>query len=408
MIRWIDEWLTDQDHGGFYASQDADYSMDDDGDYFTWTTQEVNAVLSEDEARVIQLYYDINEVGEMHHNSAKNVLYQRAAAEEIAARLGLSVERVRELVASAKPKMYAERLKRPTPFVDKTIYVSWNALIVSAYLEAARIVGLEAPRRFALRSLDRILARAWTSEEELRHVVAYSDRRLTGANARGFLDDYAFTSVACLDAYEATADLSYFHKARQIADRMIERFYDGSEGGFFDSDPSGAKLGVLGAPRKPFQDSPTPAGDPMATIALLRLYGYTDEESYREKAQRTLELLAGVAGQYGLFAATYGIAVRYALHGMTQIVVVGEDEQASELYRQALHATLFGRSALKLNFSQAVAPNLPPVLAQTIPEMPAVKARKTAAVVCSGLSCMPPVHTGEELKQLLSVDMTAA
>ena len=37
IIRWMDEWLSDREHGGFYASQDADYSMDDDGDYFTWT-----------------------------------------------------------------------------------------------------------------------------------------------------------------------------------------------------------------------------------------------------------------------------------------------------------------------------------------------------------------------------------
>src|SRR5581483_5470366 len=36
IIRWMDEWLTDREHGGFYASQDADYSMEDDGDYFTW------------------------------------------------------------------------------------------------------------------------------------------------------------------------------------------------------------------------------------------------------------------------------------------------------------------------------------------------------------------------------------
>src|SRR6476469_8074898 len=74
IIRWMDEWLSDRKHGGFYASQDADYSMDDDGDYFTWTVAEAKAVLSAEEAQVALLYYDINEVGEMHHNSAKNVL----------------------------------------------------------------------------------------------------------------------------------------------------------------------------------------------------------------------------------------------------------------------------------------------------------------------------------------------
>ncbi len=51
MIRWMDEWLTDREHGGFYASQDADFSLDDDGDYFTWTRDEAAEVLTQRRAR---------------------------------------------------------------------------------------------------------------------------------------------------------------------------------------------------------------------------------------------------------------------------------------------------------------------------------------------------------------------
>src|SRR3984957_9938977 len=134
IIRWMDEWLSDRERGGFYASQDADINMDDDGDYFTWTLDEVRAVLSDDEAQVAALHYDINEVGEMHHNPAKNVLYVRAPLDEIAKRLSLSIGRVQELLNSAKHKMYAARLQRPTPYVDKTVYVGWNGMCVSAYL----------------------------------------------------------------------------------------------------------------------------------------------------------------------------------------------------------------------------------------------------------------------------------
>src|ERR1700682_1306256 len=142
IIRWMDEWLSDRAHGGFYASQDADYSMDDDGDYFTWTLEETQAELTEDEAAVAALYYDINEVGDMHHNPAKNVLYIRNSTEEIARRLNIAEERVRTLLAEAKKKMYAARLLRPTPYVDKTVYAGWNAMCVSAYLEGAKVVAL--------------------------------------------------------------------------------------------------------------------------------------------------------------------------------------------------------------------------------------------------------------------------
>src|SRR5205807_761496 len=154
IIRWMDEWLSDRERGGFYASQDADISMDDDGDYFTWTLDEARAVLTEEEAQVAALHYDINEVGEMHHNPAKNVLYVRAPLDEIARRLNLSPERAKELLDSAKNKMYATRLQRPTPYVDKTVYVGWNGMCVAAYLEAARVFNLDHARSFALRSLD--------------------------------------------------------------------------------------------------------------------------------------------------------------------------------------------------------------------------------------------------------------
>ncbi|MFZ0687803.1 MAG: DUF255 domain-containing protein, partial [Terriglobales bacterium] len=123
ILRWMDEWLSDRAHGGFYASQDADYSMEDDGDYFTWTLAETRAVLTEEEAAVAILYYDIQESGDMHHNPAKNVLYMRSSATEIAGRLKISEDRARSLLEAARKKMYAARLERPTPYVDKTIYV---------------------------------------------------------------------------------------------------------------------------------------------------------------------------------------------------------------------------------------------------------------------------------------------
>src|SRR3954468_5287449 len=134
IIRWMDEWLSDRERGGFYASQDADISLDDDGDHFTWSIDEAKAVLSEDEFKVAQLYYDIYEVGEMHHDSTRNVLHVRATIDQIGVRLGMQHDRVAAILESAKRKMMEARRARPIPFIDKTVYVSWNALCVSAYL----------------------------------------------------------------------------------------------------------------------------------------------------------------------------------------------------------------------------------------------------------------------------------
>src|ERR1019366_2603940 len=168
IIRWMDEWLSDRARGGFYASQDADYSMDDDGDYFTWTLEETKAALTEDEAAVAALYYDIQEVGDMHHNPAKNVLRVQSSVEEIARQLNIQEERARTLLAAANKKMYAARLLRPTPYVDKTVYAGWNAMCVSAYLEAAKVLDLAEARHFALRSLDRLLSEGWNAEPGMK------------------------------------------------------------------------------------------------------------------------------------------------------------------------------------------------------------------------------------------------
>jgi uncharacterized protein YyaL (SSP411 family) len=404
IIRWMDEWLSDRERGGFYASQDADYSMDDDGDYFTWTVAETKAVLNSEEAEVTLLRYDINEVGEMHHNSAKNVLYVRASIEEIGKRLSLAPEKVQEVLAAAKKKMYAARLERPTPYVDKTIYVGWNGLCVSAYLEAAKALGLDHARRFALRSLDRILSEAWRPEQGLLHVIAYSDPKAGLRDVRGLLDDYAFLAIACLDAYEASADLSYFKFARRITDTMIDKFYDPTSGGFFDtgkSESGDKQLGVLATRRKPFQDSPMPAGNSMAVITLLRMHGYTNEESYREKAEDTLEVFAGMAEQFGIFGATYASAGVHFLQPHMQVVVIGEGDHAQRLYAAAVSSFAFNKATIKVTPNEAVAANLPPALAATIPALPGVHGGAATAIVCSGTSCQPPVTDPVHLRQLL-------
>src|SRR5260370_39901845 len=109
IIRWMDEWLSDREHGGFYASQDADYSLDDDGDYFTWTLDETKGALSGEELEVATLHYDIGEVGERHHNHQKNVLHVTTSVGAIANLLKKPPEQIRKVLDTAKKKMYTAR-----------------------------------------------------------------------------------------------------------------------------------------------------------------------------------------------------------------------------------------------------------------------------------------------------------
>jgi uncharacterized protein YyaL (SSP411 family) len=395
-MRWIDEWLSDREHGGFYASQDADDSLDDDGDYFTWTRDEAAAVLTKDELAVAGEFFDIGEVGDMHHNPLKNTLHIDLPLATVATKAGVTLELAAELVLLAKDKLYAARKLRKTPYVDKTVYVGWNAMMVSAYLEAGRVLSERGATAFALKTLDRILEQiVGTDSMELGHVVAYGEGVNAGPRVVGVLEDYVFTGHAALDAWEATGEYRYFEAALKLAEAAIAKFYDEERGGFFDTEVNGAdKIGALSASRKPLQDAPTPAGNPIGAALLIRLEALTGRAEFGVMAKETLECFAGIVEHFGLYAASYGLALRRMVLPPVQVVVIGEDAAADELEREALLGFQVNKSVVRL---RRFGGDLPPMLLETIPHLPEQPA--SCAVVCSGFTCGLPVLSTEGLRQ---------
>ena len=398
-MSWIDEWMSDRERGGFYASQDADVSLDDDGDYFTWTRGEAAAVLNPEEMAIAGPYYDIGEIGDMHHDPEKNTLHVDLPLSAVAASAGVSLEAAQDLLATAKAKLYRARKLRPTPFVDKTVYVGWNGMMISAYLEAGRVLGDSVATSFALKTLDRVLAVAWNGRA-MEHVVAYGDGVEASAKVPGLLEDYVFTGHAALDAWECTGEMRYFDAALRVGDAAVAKFYDEEKGGFFDTERAVAgetPLGALGARRKPLQDSPTPAGNPVAASLLVRLEALTGRADLREKAKATLECFAGVVEHFGLYAASYGLALARLILPPVQVVILGDDAAAEQLERAALARFAVNKSVVRL---RSVG-DLPPSLAETIPHLPG--SSESCAVVCAGFTCQPPVHHANALMETLAV-----
>jgi uncharacterized protein YyaL (SSP411 family) len=394
IIEWVGAVLSDRERGGFYGSQDADQTLNDDGDYFTWTLAEVRPVLTAEESRAIEMRYDVGPRGEMHHNPAKNVLWIAASQEEIAQTMKTTPADVSLLLARAKGKLLAARLQRhPTPAIDATIYVAWNAMFVSAYLEAARALGRDDCRKFALKTLERILAEAWDKVKGFRH-------RVGGPRLEGSLDDQIFAAAALLDAYEATLDRRYFDIAEHAVRLAVERFGDPDGGGFFDRAKDAAPMGGLDVRRKPLQDSPTPGANSVAAIVLDRLYAFTGEKLYREWAEKTLEAFVGLVPQYGLFAATYGLAALLHARQPLQVVVLGAaaDPQAAALEKAASEIYRFGKAVLRVTPETLAAASLAPALRETLPHLDAAKPQ---AVVCVETTCRPPVTDPAKLQALL-------
>jgi uncharacterized protein len=403
IVGWLDSTMSDREHGGFYASQDADINLDDDGDYFTWTLEEARAVLTTEELEFATSYWDIGELGDMHHNPEKNVLYSQFTLEERASDGDLEV--LRALRDSAKRKLLAARAERPTPFIDRTLYTGWNAMAITAYLETARVLRLDGVQEFALRTMNRLLDTAWDGNTTLYHVIAYGESTVAPAErVPGTLDDYAFTVHAAIDAWLASGHMNFYRVAVKLADAMIALFYDRTAGAFLDSAgprDGQAPLGVLSARRKPLQDSPTPAGNPTAVSALLRLETLSGRKEYREIAEDTLASFAGVVEHFGLYAGSYGLALERLLLDPVQVVVVGTGPDALRLEATAVARFAVNKTVMRIAPQTLATENLPPALAEVLPHVPPPEGAPAWALVCTGRTCLPPITDPEALLEAL-------
>ena len=90
---------------------------------------------------------------------------------------------------------------------------------------------------FALKSLDRVLACGVGRDAGLAHVVAYGEGVAPERAVPGVLEDYAVPGecgAGCVGGDAGRCGTST--RRRQIADAMVERFYDAKGGGFFDTE----------------------------------------------------------------------------------------------------------------------------------------------------------------------------
>ena len=216
-IAWVDRHLRDGDDpaAGFYASQDADVGLDDDGDYFTWTVEEVRAVLG-DRAELAGAYYGIDPVGDVHGRAGRNVLHLPKTVEQLAKLLGRDAAELAKELAGIGAELLSARRKRPAPRVDKTVFADLNGMMIDAYLTAFERLGDEPCRRTALAALDGLLA---TGRDE-RGVFAHFRH---GGELRGvgLLADQAWMGRALVHAFAVTGKADYLRAAVKVADYVL-------------------------------------------------------------------------------------------------------------------------------------------------------------------------------------------
>lgn len=356
IIQFVFDVLSGPD-GGFYASQDADVTPDDEGGYFTWTDDDLKEALDSEEYALIKEYF-FHEAGSMHHDSSKRVLFAAAGAAEIADRRGTPVESVVEMISRGKTKMLKARNRRETPFIDTTLYTSLNGMLIASFLKGYRVLGDERIKDRALKSIDTIMG-LYFMDGTLFHT----------AGVEAFLDDYINLIDALLSAYEVTGKSSYLQKAVGLMDICIKNLWDEDEGGFFDTGNH-----LLGITIKGIEDIPHPSANSIGILLLLKLHGMTDNEKYRQRAETALRAFSAKARETGIHAGYFF--------------------RALDAYFNALKFTVNAAPGSPLHEL---------AMSVTVPHAYIVYGEDNGTVVpCTGNVCHEPVRDAEGLKRFLS------
>ena len=305
--------------GGFYSTQDAD-SEGIEGKYYVWTPQEIADALGDETAKIVSGCFGVTAEGNFHGG---NILHIVAAPPP-----GVS-----STIDQAKASLRRKREQRVKPGRDEKVLASWNGLMLASLAEAACILNrrdyLAAAAANGSFLLDSMIV-----DGQLRHT--YKDGK---AKIDGYLQDYALVIDGLLFLHQATFGGEWLRQAINLAVVMIERFWDGARGMFYDVSQSHQDLFLR--PRDTF-DLALPSGSSAATLALLKLARLTDNGDFEQIAAQSLRPMQEPMRQNPLGFSNWLCTLDFSLSAPKEIAIIGERDNpvAAELLRILSNAWL--------------------------------------------------------------------
>ncbi len=385
-LAWIARDLTAPGGEGFYASQDADVGLDDDGDFFTWTVDEVRDSLGSD-GDVAIYFYNVTEAGDMRERPGRNVLHIPRPLTEAADALETGPAELARRIDLANDALLSARLTRPQPTVDRIVLADLNGMMIHAHLVAWQRLGDDDALQAALAATNHALG----SLRDDRGVFAHF-RRGDDLVGVGMLDDQAWMMRALVDAFAATGQAEYLTAARQVGDYVLAELVADHDG--LLSGPTGdASDPTAVAPTSSWQDAPNRSAASVACQAMMDLAYLTGDGRYRAAAVAAMESFADGSGDWSLFAAGYATAVDHYLHGPWTIIVIGpvEDELVAELTSQARRSHMPGGLVLQLDPADKSQRDM-------LAQLGYLDIPGPAALVCAGKQCLSPATTLDQLQ----------
>lgn len=302
--------------GGFYSAEDAD-SEGEEGIFYLWTTAEVEKVLGAKEAKLFKDVYHLMPDGNFQDGKTQNqnIPHLTSGWSDIAERLKLSEEALRQRLERSRERLFAVRKQRIHPFKDDKVLTDWNGLMIAAFAKAGQ--GLDEPAYVeAAKKAADFLLRA-LRDDDGRLVKRYRQGR---AGLTAHINDYAYVIWGLLDLYEATFEVPYLQTAADLQHTMLTHFWDEQQGGFFYTANDSEKLLTR---RKDAIDMALPSGNSVAALNLLRLERMTANTAFADKAAALLRAFAGEVSQYPSSYSLMMSATDFALGPSFEVVISG-------------------------------------------------------------------------------------
>ena len=372
--------------GGFYSSQDAD-SEGEEGKFFVWTPENIEAVLGPELSDIAERYFDVSVEGNFE---GSNILHRTIEPGDAARLFKISEDELTAKIGEIREKLFAAREKRVKPGRDDKILAAWSAMMIGGFAEGYRATGEHRYLAAGERAADFIMTKMWDGRSLKR---SFKDGV---ARHNAYLEDYAQLANAMLDLYEASLDAKYLEKARTLAGVILERFIDREKGGFFfTSDDHEALI----TRSKAAFDGSTPSGNSAAAMALLRLHDYTGNDVYRVEAERTLKLFREFIEKQPFGFSHMLEAVDLYQRGATEIVLVG-DRKSTELQEWLERLGLIYTPNMALFVADPAGAH-----DGFVPEQVRDKRQingQITAYVCRGHTCTAPMTSFKELERELA------
>jgi uncharacterized protein YyaL (SSP411 family) len=275
------------DSGGFYSAQDAD-SEGVEGKFFVWEPEELRSlILDSDVLEAALAYWGMEGPPNFEGNYILNVPQEPST---VAEQLGIDETTLWNRVLEARRILFEERETRIKPGLDKKVLSAWNGLAARAFAEAGRALGRSDYVDIAVANVDFVLTQM--RRDDGRLLRTWKDGN---AHLLAYLVDYANTIDALLAVYQATFDVTRFYQARELADAMLELFWDEKRAGFYDTGTDHEALIIR--PRETF-DNASPSGNSVAVDVLLKLTAVSGDPKYTAPALTSLRSSARMMSRH--------------------------------------------------------------------------------------------------------------